>query len=100
MNGDEKLNKMLAERSIPEPSSNLAYRISQLAEERHSGGARWFDHLSLTEQILRMFVVPKPIYVTAFCLLLGLAVGFYNGESDVTTQDWLLFLDMEEGDWI
>ena len=97
MNSDNEFDKILAGRFTPPPSSNLAYRIAQ-----HAKGSiyRKIDSLSFGEQVLRMFVIPKPAYATAFCLLLGLAIGFYNGGTDAVTEDWFLFLEMEEGDWL
>lgn len=97
MNNDDELNRILMERAIPKPSSNLIYRISQHAEDMTR---RKSNHISLMDQILRMLVIPKPAYATAVCLVLGLAIGFYNGGADATSQDWFLFLELEEEGWL
>lgn len=97
MDRDYELNRILRARDIPTPSSNLAYRICQLAKENISAEGY---QLSFMAQALTMFVIPKPAYVTAICLLFGLAVGFYSDGSDTSMQEWLLFLETEEGDWL
>ena len=76
MTDDKNLHDILKDRAIPEPASNLSHRIIQAAEERQ----KYFNSSSLLDQITKMFIVPKPAYITAFCLLVGIVVGFYTGE--------------------
>ncbi len=91
---DIKLNKILAERSIPPPTKNLVYRITKSAQIKHK-------NISWQEELLKLLVILKPVYITACCLCFGLAIGVYTGlTSEASTQDWFDFLQMQEEGWI
>lgn len=94
---DKQLDDLLTTRKVEAPSTNLAYRITALAKEK---GAMAVSKMPFHEQLLKMFVVPKPAYMTASCLLFGLAVGLYSNGLDNTAQDWFLFLEIDEGEWL
>ncbi len=100
MNMDNKLDDLLIKRVIPDPSSNLANRINAMAEEALIKKRNNVNNLSLSELVLRMFIIPKPAYVTAFCLAFGLTLGLYGVSSDITTQDWFSFLSVQQEEWL
>ena len=93
-NKNKKLNDILRRREVPPPSSNLAYRITQAARSKTFTPVSWVDEL------FSVFLFPKPAYATAFCLLVGLAIGLYVGSNDAQAQDWFSFLETQEDEWI
>jgi len=94
MNEEKDLDIILLQREVPAPSTNLAYRISQAAREKTTDKTHWYDEL------WRLFIIPKPAYVTAFCLLIGLYIGVFSGVEETSTQEWFSFLEEQEEGWL
>ena len=73
---DEKLDEMLRTRRVAPPSADLAERIILKAQATPQNQA-----LPLGQSIRRLFAefhLPKPAYVLAATLVLGLFLGFNN----------------------
>lgn len=101
MNIDNKLDDVLTKREIPAPSSNLASRINLMAEQELIQKLNNIQqNLSFSELVLKMFIIPKPAYATAFCLLFGLALGVYGNNTDPVMQNWFSFLDIQQEEWL
>ena len=92
---DNKLDEMLLRRDVPALSTNLSYRIRQAAKDKAAVSTH-----SLVDDLWRLFIIPKPAYVTAFCLFFGLVMGMYTGVEESTTSEWFLFLETQEEDWL
>lgn len=69
------LEDILKERYVPEPSSNLAYRIIEAAKPR--GDEQGFSWAAMRRIFSEIFVIPQPVPAMAAILLLGVAAGFY-----------------------
>lgn len=81
---DEKLEEMLRSRVMEPASPDLAQRIILTAQ-----GIPQDQALPLGQWIKRLFAefhLPKPGYVLACALILGLVLGF-NAPSDPATDD-------------
>ena len=94
---DKRLESILMKRDIPAPSTNLAHRITAAAMPSKE---KKFDKFSITEQLLRLLVIPKPAYATSLLLVLGIAIGFYTNDTESLNQDWFSFLETQEEDWL
>ena len=97
MNDDTDFNKLLHDRTTPAPAANLATRISAAAAMRQN--TPLID--IIIQEITAMIILPRPAYVLAFSLILGLLLGLQiEGDLGTVGQDWLSFADIEEGDWL
>ncbi len=71
---DEKLERLLRSRRVEPPSADLAERIILKAQAIPQNQA-----LPFGQSLVRLFAefhLPKPAYVLAAALLIGLALGF------------------------
>lgn len=94
---DKDLDNILMNRQCPEPSLNLSHRIMASAKKATSGA---WDSLTLTQTMVRLFIIPKPAYVTACLLCIGVLLGVSMQGSDVSNQDLFTFLDVEQEEWL
>ena len=86
------IDKMLNERHIAPPASNLAARIIEQARP-HSAP------VSIFTRIREMMVLDMPAVAMAACLVLGLAIGIYSSSSTVDGNDlteWASLVSYEE----
>lgn len=92
---DHKLDKLLAQRHMPQAPDHLAERI--IAQARRTKPA----YKNLWDDLRDFFVIPHPEFVMAACLLLGLVFGIGWDVSSVTTTDviWENSLVIEE-EWL
>lgn len=90
------LERLLNKRAMPKAPGNLAHRIVEAAAERKARKG-----MNLWEEVMAMFVIPRPAYAFGLTILLGLFVGFGVG-GDITTYtgDWDSFLIIDEGGWL
>lgn len=101
MNGDYELNKILNKRVVPNPPSNLAYRIQQAAHQKTQQKSNVDGSFSWNKQILNMLFIPRPAFIMAFCLVIGLGIGMYANNENLINQDWSSLLEIQqEGDWL
>lgn len=81
---DEKLDEMLKSRRLEPAGPDLAQRIILKAQQ-----TRQNQTIPLTEWMKRLFAefhLPRPAYVIACALILGILVGLYN-PLDTATDD-------------
>ena len=82
---DEKLDAILRSRRTDAPSSDLAARIIFKAQ-----GRAQVQNVSLWQSLRQVFVdlhLPKPAYVLAATLILGIVLGFSTAPSNDSTTD-------------
>jgi hypothetical protein len=97
---DEKLESMLHSRRFTAASTDLAARIILQAER-----VPQLQNVSLWELVRDLFAefhLPKPAYVLAGALAIGMVLGFSTPSSSVSPQDRNVansqgFLDADEG---
>jgi len=93
---EKKFDHILTERFVPPPSTNLSERIISAALNSAQTKPFW---VVCIEQFLDMFVIPRPAYALAFCILFGVVLGAQIPlESELYTQDYFSFLTYNEGD--
>src|SRR3712207_4574093 len=91
---DEKLEHLLRSRRIEPASGDLARRIMLAAQDRpQRGNAPFWGWM---QDLFREFHLPKPGYVLAGALLLGMVIGFntpdetaFAGDESVGIQSFL-----------
>jgi hypothetical protein len=84
-NRDEKLDNLLRSRRVEPASADLAQRIILMAQSLPQG-----SNLSLWQSMRQLFAefhLPKPGYVLAGALLLGMVIGFSTRESPPFAED-------------
>lgn len=93
---DYNLDDQLKNRYVPKARGDLADRIIRMSRE--SGiSFRAF----LWTEIRSMFLLPNPAYSLAFSVVLGLLIGLeFSGEYGALENEFLSFLNIEEGDWL
>ncbi len=74
------LDDILRERFVPEPPTNLAYRIIESAKARGRGEP--LAPAGLWLGFAEMFAIPRPAFAMATILFAGLAVGLYYAPAD------------------
>ena len=80
---DEHLDQLLKTAIPIPPNPNLAERIiAQAATVPVTVSLESHDD-SLFKQILRALIIPKPVYVLACSMLLGVLLGWQNTELDM-----------------
>ena len=84
-NRDEKLDAMLHARKIEPASSDLAQRIILKAQSlpQNKAVSLW----QLIKQICAEFHLPKPAYVVASALIIGMAIGYSTPQTAYTGND-------------
>jgi hypothetical protein len=96
MTGND-LENILSRRAVEPPATNLSSRIVEATKPREAGsfsGGIWND-------IMTMFVLPKPAYVLSACLIIGLFIGALPEQDHVTaTQDLFSFIEVQEDNWL
>ena len=79
------LEDILKERYVPEPPSNLAYRIIEAAKPRD--GERGFSWVVFQRVVAEIFVIPQPAFAMAVILISGVSLGaYYTSERDMTMK--------------
>lgn len=78
------LDEILRERFVPEPPSNLAYRIIEAAKPR--GSERGLTWAGVGRAFGELFLIPQPAFALAAFLILGVAVGAYYQSAETTTM--------------
>lgn len=79
------LEDILKDRFVPEPSSNLAYRIIEAAKPRNE--EKGLALAGIWSGFCELFVIPQPAFAMAVILLIGLSVGsYYTTEQDMTVK--------------
>lgn len=99
-NQDEKLARMLHSRRIEPASHDLAERIILQAQSLPQ-----VQNISLWHSVRQLFAefhLPKPGYVLATALILGMLLGFnlepeYAGQNQTNSQAAQSFLTGDEG---
>jgi hypothetical protein len=95
----EEIEILLRERAAVKADSMLAERIVVAARQVEyktdkSGNTLW-------QEVMHMFVLPRPVLAAACCLFLGIVIGIeMTSFFDASLQDWDGFLRMDEGDWL
>jgi hypothetical protein len=85
LNDDKKLDSMLRSRRIQAPSPNLAARIILKAQ-----GLPQIQRFTLWQLLGQSFIelhLPKPAYVLAASLVLGMFLGFSTAPQISSTTD-------------
>jgi len=98
VNTDKKnIDGLLHERFVPSPSHNLAQRIIAASAQNPK---RSFLSILMTE-LSEMFVIPRPAYAIAGCVLLGLVMGLQM-PVDIAASDtnYFSFLTIDEEGWL
>jgi hypothetical protein len=97
---DERLESMLRSRRMETANSDLVARIILQAQRIPQ-----LQNVSLWDQVRDLFAefhLPKPAYVLAGALAIGMVVGFSTPSSSPSPQDYNVantqgFLDADEG---
>ncbi len=76
---DTELESLLNSRGVEPASNNLAYRIITKAKNRQIDK----ENNSNIWDVIRDFLMPKPIFAMAMALLLGLYLGGMLSQRDV-----------------
>ncbi|MCB1531175.1 MAG: hypothetical protein H6853_00330 [Rhodospirillales bacterium] len=93
---DYDLDDRLKSRYVPKATGDLADRIIRMSRQR-TASARVF----LWTEIRNMFLLPDPAYAFAVSAVLGLLLGLgFSGEYVGLENEFLSFLNIEEGDWL
>lgn len=89
------LDDILKTRYVPEPPTNLAYRIIEAAKPRGQEKSligREISWAGIRRAFAELFVIPQPAFAMAVILLAGLALGtnftaerFMNAKMERTT---------------
>ena len=97
MTQDKTTDRLLKNRFVPNPSTNLSSRIIAAAG-RHPDQPIW----KITwNELSEMFLIPRPAYAVAACVLLGLALALQVPvEQAVTQTDYFSFLTFDDGGWL
>lgn len=82
---DEKLDAMLRARGVKAPSEDLAERI--ILQARGMPQAQNSSLWQVIRQLFAEFHLPKPGYVLASALILGMVVGFNIPSDGPAPQD-------------
>lgn len=94
----DELDRLLRQRTVPKPRTDLAERIIHAAvsqvQDRPRAAGFW-------NEILDMFVLPHPSVAVAAGVIVGLVVGAQAGDGlFILQQDWSSFLYVNEGGWL
>jgi hypothetical protein len=82
---DEKLDRMLRSRRVESASPDLAQRIILQARDLPQG-----RNISLWQSVRQLFAefhLPKPGYVLASALIIGMLVGFSTAPDNTSTNE-------------
>jgi hypothetical protein len=83
---DEKLDRMLRARRIERPRADLAQRIILTARQRPQN--KQLPLWQSVRDLFREFHLPKPAYVLASALIVGMVIGFNAPpDADLVTDD-------------
>lgn len=97
MNDDRELDRILSKREMVSPASNLSSRIVAAAKSRQNISI-WDRFVN---EIMEMLLIPRPAYVLAAFLVIGLFIGLgVESDSAASVQDWLSFAEIDEGEWL
>lgn len=97
MTKEKSIDGMLKNRFVPNPSSNLSARIIAAAA-RHPERSFWEIFFS---EFSDMFIMPRPAFALAACLLLGLALALQVPvEQAIDQTDYFSFLTFDDGGWL
>ncbi len=103
MDPEKQLQDLMQARGVPQMRSNLAERIIEAAEREKSKGRcapqAWWIAFS------EAFLLPKPAYVMALLLVLGIAMGLsFDLSTTVEGETVSSFIytaeTVTEGDWL
>lgn len=90
---------VLLKRSVPPSSSNLASRIIEAAKVKNDVPF----YQIIAHEVLSMIVLPRPAYVLATFLFIGLIIGLQIQiipEANTATQNLFSFIEIQGEDWL
>ena len=97
---DKKFDDLLNQHHVPQPASNLAQRICDAATLEEVKSTSWFDNFLF--ELNRLFVIPRPAYAIATCLIFGALIGLQLDMSAMSAGSDVTFLEIDfyEGEWL
>lgn len=97
MTDHHNIDRLLKNRFVPNPSTNLSARIIAAAA-RHPDQPIW--KITLNE-LSDMFLIPRPAYAIAACVFLGLVFALQIPvEQSAAQTDYFSFLTFDNGGWL
>lgn len=78
------LEDILRERYVPEPPTNLAYRIIEAAKPR--GEEKGLTWAGIGRAFGELFVIPQPAFAMAVVLIIGVYSGVQFASEQATTM--------------
>lgn len=81
---DTQFDNFLRTRYVPEPPTNLAYRIIEAAKPR--GQERGFTWAAFQRVVSEIFVIPQPAFAMAVVLMIGVYTGVQFANEQAMTE--------------